>query len=1313
MNDSRRTKAQLLEELARLRSEIAALKGLAGRAPCPAPPSADRTEESPVSLDVVTSLLLQAPSADPIFVLDRDLRLVAANPAAGACLGATPDWLIGKTLAEVFSPPVASRRATYIRRVFETGAPFHSDEDPAETVDGPGRFSTSLLPVKDGRGEVQYVVGIARDRSDRKAAEEILRQSESNYRAVFNSVNDILFVHDIETGDAVDFNQRASEMFGFGLGEIDLLNAHFRREADPPHSYKDQMRWLRKAADGPPQVFEWLATDRNGRRFWVEVSLRRATIGARDRLLAVLRDIGDRRQAEEALRRSEEQYRLLFEQSVDGIIVGGTGGGIVSANPAMCRILGRPQNEIVGSNVLSHIHPDEVHIAKKRADLFMSGTAPLPGQVYRLVRPDGAPIWVEMRSQRLQWEGRPGFLIIARDITDRRQAEEALRRSEEQYRLLFEQSADGIVVVGPGGCLVSANPAMCRILGRPQDEVVGSNVLRHIHPDDIHTARKRFGLLMSGTAPLPGQVYRLARDDGAPVWVEVRSQPLQWEGRPGFLVVARDVTERRQAEEALRESEARYRAVVETQSELICRFTDGGILTFVNEAYCRFFGRRREELIGVSFLPMIPEADRDAARERLASINRDHPVVTHEHRGILSSGKVRWMHWTNQGLFDDQGRLVEYQALGRDVTERREAEEALRESRAELQAIYDRMGDGVLVADAETRRFVRANPAICRMLGYSRDELLALSVDDIHAPEHLPRVLEQFAEMASGRTPVARDVPCLRKDGAVFYADMAGTPLLFEERGWVVAILHDVTERREAEEALRTSEARYRAVVEDQTEMITRHTPDGVATFVNEAICRFFGKTRDQILGHAFMPHVHPDDVPLVADAIRSLTPEHPVETHENRARMPSGEVRWIQWTNRGIFDGAGRMVEIQAVGRDVTLRVRLEEELAEALKMEAIGQLAGGIAHDFNNLMTGILCHAGLLKDNPGPAEDVREAAGLIEGAARRAAELTSRLLGFARRGKLQDVPVDLNAAVETTVSLLRRSLDPRIRVRTRFQAGRAVVRGDPVQMEQVVLNLAFNARDAMPEGGDMTFTTEVRDLTEAEGAEHPRAVPGRHAVLAVQDTGCGIPDEIRDRIFEPFFTTKPPGKGTGMGLAMVYGIARNHGGWVDVDSAVGRGSTFRVFLPEAHEEAPDAEPAPAAEAMPSARAGMPAAGPGRILVVDDEALVRNVVDRMLTGLGYKVVTADDGRQAAELYQRFHRDIDLVIVDMVMPEMDGRECFHALRKIDPAVRVILSTGQGGEGTIQDVLDEGMVGFVQKPYQAAQLAEAVRRALGR
>jgi len=1005
---------------------------------------------------------------------------------------------------------------------------------------------------------------------------------------VFNSVNDILFVHDIETGDAVDFNQRASEMFGFGLGEIDLLNAHFRREADPPHSYKDQMRWLRKAADGPPQVFEWLATDRNGRRFWVEVSLRRATIGARDRLLAVLRDIGDRRQAEEALRRSEEQYRLLFEQSVDGIIVGGTGGGIVSANPAMCRILGRPQNEIVGSNVLSHIHPDEVHIAKKRADLFMSGTAPLPGQVYRLVRPDGAPVWVEMRSQRLQWEGRPGFLIIARDITDRRQAEEALRRSEEQYRLLFEQSADGIVVVGPGGCLVSANPAMCRILGRPQDEVVGSNVLRHIHPDDIHTARKRFGLLMSGTAPLPGQVYRLARDDGAPVWVEVRSQPLQWEGRPGFLVVARDVTERRQAEEALRESEARYRAVVETQSELICRFTDGGILTFVNEAYCRYFGRRREDLIGVSFLPMIPEADRDAARERLASINRDHPVVTHEHRGVLSSGEVRWMHWTNQGLFDDQGRLVEYQALGRDVTE-----------------------------------------------------------------------------------------------------------------------------RRQAEEALRTSEARYRAVVEDQTEMITRHTPDGVATFVNEAICRFFGKTRGQILGHAFMPHVHPDDVPLVADAIRSLTPEHPVETHENRARMPSGEVRWVQWTNRGIFDGAGRMVEIQAVGRDVTLRVRLEEELAEALKMEAIGQLAGGIAHDFNNLMTGILCHAGLLKDNPGPAEDVREAAGLIEGAARRAAELTSRLLGFARRGKLQDVPVDLNAAVETTVSLLRRSLDPRIRVRTRFQTDRAVIRGDPVQMEQVALNLAFNARDAMPEGGDMTFTTEVRDLTEAEGAEHPRAVPGRHAVLAVQDTGCGIPDEIRDRIFEPFFTTKPPGKGTGMGLAMVYGIARNHGGWVDVDSAVGRGSTFRVFLPEAHEEAPDAEPAPAAEAMPSARAGMPAAGPGRILVVDDEALVRNVVDRMLTGLGYKVVTADDGRQAAELYQRFHRDIDLVIVDMVMPEMDGRECFHALRKIDPAVRVILSTGQGGEGTIQDVLDEGMVGFVQKPYQAAQLAEAVRRALGR
>ncbi|HUT61637.1 MAG TPA: PAS domain S-box protein [Phycisphaerae bacterium] len=905
----------------------------------------------------------------------------------------------------------------------------------------------------------------------------------------------------------------------------------------------------------------------------------------------------------------------------------------------------------------------------------------------------------------------------------------------------------------------------------------------------------------------------------------------------------------------------------------------------------------------------------------------------------------------------NDSRRTKAQLLEELARLRSEIEETPRESRAEAQAIYDRMGDGILVADAETRRFVRANPAMCRMLGYSHDELLALSVDDIHPPEHLPRVLKQFADGALGRVPTVKDVPCLRKDGSVFYADVVGVPGPFEGRAWAVGIFRDATDRRQAEAALRESEARYRAVIEDQTEMITRFAPDGTVTFVNDALCRFFGKTRDELLGRVYTPHIHADDVRWVMERIASLTPQNPIETHENRDILPGGEVRWLQWTNRGIFDESGRLTEmqavghditerrrteealrqseanyheifnavndclfvhdiqtgdvldlnrraaevygyqadeigllnaqfrraaeppysyedqvrwirkaaqggpqlfewlaadhggrrfwvevslkrasiggrdcllavlrdiadrkrteealrrseenyrllfeqtidgivvvadgkivraneafaamhrmalvdvlgksiielihpderdiclerigaliageppsrtgwqyrvlrgdgtvgvvevrsrrilwegkpaVQAIGRDVTQRMQLEKELQQALKMEVVGQLAGGIAHDFNNLMTGILCHAGLLKTGAQSADEVREAAGLIEGAARRAAELTSQLLGFARGGKHQDIPVDLGATIETSVRLLSRSLDPRIRVRTEFRDAAVYTRGDPIQMEQVVLNLAMNAGDAMPDGGEMTFTTYGRDVSKEACGGRPRAAPGRYVVLEATDTGCGIPKEVLGRIFEPFFTTKPQGKGTGMGLAMVYGIVRNHGGWVEVVSEVGRGTTFQVFLPAA-------EP-PAEGEVPLAATDLRAPpGVGRLLVVDDEEVVRDVVARMLRALGYDVVTAADGREAVAYYQQFGRDVSLVIIDMLMPGMDGRACFAALRQVNPDVKAILSTGWGTGTTVRDVLGDGMTGLVQKPFQASALAEAVRRALG-
>jgi CheY-like chemotaxis protein len=371
---------------------------------------------------------------------------------------------------------------------------------------------------------------------------------------------------------------------------------------------------------------------------------------------------------------------------------------------------------------------------------------------------------------------------------------------------------------------------------------------------------------------------------------------------------------------------------------------------------------------------------------------------------------------------------------------------------------------------------------------------------------------------------------------------------------------------------------------------------------------------------------------------------------------------------------------------------------------MKAIGELAGGVAHDFNNLLAAILGSTTLLKLGTHPEDRVFQAADLIQRAAERAARLTSQLLGFAKLGKHQNVPVDLHDAIHEIIAFLSRTLDKRIAIRQQLRAEQATAMGDPDQIQQLLLNLTINARDAMPDGGELRFETAVVEFDAEYCRWHMGATPGTYVMLAVSDTGHGIPREFQDRVFEPFFTTKEQGKGTGMGLAMVYGIVKNHGGTIRLYSEVGHGTTFKAYLPLIAADVPRAiGTGPVASLM----------GRGRILLVDDEPLVRESSTALLQQLGYEVVVAEDGRQAAAYYRDHSREIDLVILDLVMPRWGGRETFHALKAIDPSARVVISTGYGHNEVVQTLLDEGMAGFVPKPYHLRTLTEVLARVLGR
>jgi len=511
---------------------------------------------------------------------------------------------------------------------------------------------------------------------------------------------------------------------------------------------------------------------------------------------------------------------------------------------------------------------------------------------------------------------------------------------------------------------------------------------------------------------------------------------------------------------------------------------------------------------------------------------------------------------------------------------------------------------------------------------------------------------------------------------------------------------------RQARRELRESGERYHLLFNSGNDILfvnEANPNDGLGRFLdaNDIACRKLGYSREELLTQT-------------ADRIDLSLSTGYVALAE---RGPLFETEFLK------SDGSHILVEVSrhrlelegrpaflTIARDITQRKKdeserrkLENQLRQAQKMEALGTLAGGIAHDFNNLLVGVLGHAELLQLDATPGDEVSRAAGAIMKAAQRGSELTQQLLGFARRGKLEIKDVDIHQSIQDTISIISRTIDRRIDVSLRMAANPSLVRGDPGQLDQVFLNLAVNARDAMPDGGQLVFeTANIEYLSPADAAEHQLGA-GAYIKATVRDTGTGMPRETRERVFEPFFTTKPKGKGTGMGLATSYGIVKSHGGAISIDSRPGEGTVVEVYLPIAQ---PSGEYRRLQAIVPTE------GGTGTILLVDDEEAVRDVGKSMLGRLGYRVVVAADGREAVDYYRKHPGGVDAVVMDIVMPVMDGRECFAELRKLDPEVKVILVTGHSFDGSAEQLIKSGAVLMVRKPFTYAELSSALAKTLG-
>lgn len=513
--------------------------------------------------------------------------------------------------------------------------------------------------------------------------------------------------------------------------------------------------------------------------------------------------------------------------------------------------------------------------------------------------------------------------------------------------------------------------------------------------------------------------------------------------------------------------------------------------------------------------------------------------------------------------------------------------------------------------------------------------------------------------------------------------------------------------------ARKKAESRYRDLVQDIDAIVWEaDAQTWEFSFVSDHLERVLGYSAQEWMSNkdCWVESIHPDDRESAVAYCINSTQEGRDHVLEYRAVTKTGEIVWLKDIVRVVKDSDGKPRLLRGVMVDITESRKAEEErahlvtqLQQSQKLEAIGTLAGGIAHDFNNLLAGIMGYADIIVQGEDLEPDIRKAGEVILQASTRASQLTKQLLGFARKGKHQSVRISLSDSVDEVADLLSRTIHPDVKINRAYSPGAFAVKGDPDQIYQMILNLAVNARDAMPAGGDLTFGIETVELDDEYCLHHVYARPGKYVKLSIRDTGEGMPHEVRDRIFEPFFTTKAPGKGTGMGLAMVYGIIKNHGGTIEVYSEQGMGTMFGVYLPLAEESGDLAIDTAAPAAMPH--------GSGMILLVDDEEMIRRMATTMLSSLGYQVQCASDGLDALEVYRNSADKIDLVILDMIMPHMNGPDCFRELKKFDPDVKAILSSGYSRDGAVQDVLDEGMLGFTQKPYRMRELAGLVASVL--
>jgi PAS domain S-box-containing protein len=1237
-------------------------------------PRSDGAERQPAGERLLGSdegyRALAEAARDFIFVVGRDLTVRYCNTFGAAQLGRRPEDLIGKTVPDLFPPPYCERMVRNLSGVIETGTPLFV-EDALPFGDRLTWLETRLVPVRDPAGAVDAVLGVSRDTTARRQAEDSLRYRVALEGAVSAVSAEFVGLPAEQVDAGID---RALKTIGeltgsdrsyvfLYAGDGTLSNTH-EWCAPGIAPQKDQLQslpvspfpWVlgrltrgesvlipRVAALPPEAAAERQTIEELGIRSLVLVPMAsagtpigflgfdavRAERDWADEDVALLRTVGDVFAGALARRRTEEelQHRSEFQALIAAIssrFIRLSAGEVDEAIRTALRALGEFAH--VDRSYVFQFSEDHTRCSCTH-EWCADAIKPAIGQLQNL--PVTRFPWALERHLRGETVHVPHVGLLPPEAQDWR---EELEREGIQSLVCVPMALGGTV-----------------------RGFVGFDSVR---------AEKRWSQDGIALLRIVGEMFVNA-------------------------------LERQRAEEALRASEARFRAVVTDQTEMINRYLPNTTITFVNEASARVFGKTVDELVGKSWLPLLPEESRGRVLALIASLNAANPTATIEHPVVADNGEIRWQQWTNRAICDEHGRIVEYQAVGRDITERKRAEEALRASEEKWRTLVENAPDHVVAVDRDgTIQFMN------RVLpGYRLDQVVGTNVCNYILPEHHGVTRSSLARVFETGEATQYEVQGRGAGESVAWYSTRVGPLLHD--GKVAAALlisTDITERKRAEEALRLSEHQYRTTLDSMGDAI--HVADATLhiVLVNAAFltwCAGFGLDTDAV-GRSvfevfpFLPERVADEYRQVFETGRPLLTEEKTSLGE---RQVFTETRKIP-----VFEGV-RVVRVITVVRDITQQRRAEEEARRVRHLEALGLLAGGIAHDFNNMLMGILASLSLAKLNHGTSRDVADILQEAEKAVVRARGLTQQLLTFSKGG----APVRRAASV---AELLRDTVGFALagsNVRSQYTLPDDLwpVEIDPAQISQVVQNLVINAKQAMPAGGVVEILAENRIL---QAGETPPLSPGRFVRIAVRDHGAGIAPENLPRVFDPYFTTK--GTGSGLGLTICHSIVRKHDGHIRIESQPGAGTTIEVYLPASETSAP---PPPTRTPRQVRR--------GRLLVMDDDAIIRRGVQMLLQSVGYQVECAADGAEALQAYQTARaegRPFDAVLLDLTVPAgMGGEECLRRLLETDPATRGIVSSGYAEDSVMADFRQHGFRAVVPKPYTLEELLRALDEATQR